>query len=289
MTKHLPFLLLAALAVSSLASVYAIEHVPGVARTDKVTERDDLARLFAGLPGTFVVRNLESNETTIVNADRAGDAFAPSSTFKILNSLIALELNIVPDLDSPAFPYSGRPFLVRGRRFLPKECEATLSMRTAFRYSCITAYQSIAEQVGPKRYETFIRKSELGNAAAIAARPTSFWLEGDYRVSAIDQVDFLTRLERGELPFSKTTVERVRELMVQERGRDHVLRGKTGYVFSTKPELGWFVGSVERPSTGAVSVFALNLDMTEPAHAAARTRIAKALLAELGILPSGEN
>ena len=59
-----------------------------------------------------------------------------------------------------------------------------------------------------------------------------------------------------------------------------MLRAKAGYVFSTTPARGWWVGWVER--RGLVSTFALNLDIAMPAHAAARVQIGTEILSALG-------
>ena len=74
----------------------------------------------------------------------------------------------------------------------------------------------------------------------------------------------------------------VREMMALERSGATVLRGKTGYVFSTSPRVGWWVGSVERGDRSWS--FALNLDVTVPEHLAARQSIGRAILRELGAL-----
>jgi beta-lactamase class D len=110
-----------------------------------------------------------------------------------------------------------------------------------------------------------------------------FWLEGPLAIDAREQVRFPERLRRGHVPFGRRAVADVRDMLVVERGPGYVLRGKTGWVFTTTPEVGWWVGSVERD--GATWTFALNLDITRPEHAAARQAVGRAILTELGALP----
>ena len=61
----------------------------------------ELENLFieAGVEGTFVLFDPQNDETVAVNPARAGRRFVPASTFKITNSLIALETGAVSNVD----------------------------------------------------------------------------------------------------------------------------------------------------------------------------------------------
>ena len=62
---------------------------------------DDAKALFdtAGVDGTMVVYDVRQQRTLTYNPERAATAFSPASTFKIFNSLIALETSAVADVD----------------------------------------------------------------------------------------------------------------------------------------------------------------------------------------------
>jgi beta-lactamase class D len=79
-------------------------------------------------------------------------------------------------------------------------------------------------------------------------------VEGNLGISAYEQIDFLKRLYENRLPFSVEHQRLVKDVMINEAGRDWILRAKTGW----SGTIGWWVGWVERP-TGAV-FFALNID-----------------------------
>ena len=85
------------------------------------------------------------------------------------------------------------------------------------------------------------------------------WLDGALRISAMEQVDFLRKLYRNELPFKVEHQRLVKDIMIVEAGRDWILRAKTGWQARVEPQIGWWVGWVETP-TGAV-IFALNIDL----------------------------
>jgi len=65
----------------------------------------------------------------------------PASTFKIPNSMIALETGVVAN-DSTLFMWDGKK-----RAF--KIWEQDLIFRNAFKYSCVPCYQEVARGIGP--------------------------------------------------------------------------------------------------------------------------------------------
>ena len=67
----------------------------------------------------------------------------PASTFKIPNSIIALETGLIED-DSTLIKWDG------DERRLPA-WEQDLVFRDAFHYSCVPCYQEIARKIGEKR------------------------------------------------------------------------------------------------------------------------------------------
>lgn len=247
-------------------------------------ERPALATLFtsAGVEGTILIHEIGSGLTWVHDPVRARRGFLPASTFKIVNSLIALDTGLVSDVDKDLFPYAGKPFLVRDGRFLPSECEASITLRTAFGYSCIPVYQELARRVGVKQYKDVLQAIDYGRGSVQIERVDWFWLEGGFKIGADEQVALLKRLYKDDLPFSPGAIAAVKDLMVVDRTADYVLRAKTGYVFSTQPEVGWYVGWLERGSKAYL--FALNLDIRRPEDARARGAIVKDALKEIGAL-----
>ena len=56
----------------------------------------------------------------------------------------------------------------------------------------------------------------------------TFWLTGASRISQFEQIDFLTRLHKNQLPFSEKNVEQLKEIMIMEQDSSATLRAKTG-------------------------------------------------------------
>jgi beta-lactamase class D len=112
----------------------------------------------------------------------------------------------------------------------------------------------------------------------------TFWLDGSLAISAVEQVAFLRRLYRNELPFDVAHQRLVKDVMINEAGRDWILRAKTGMAIRKDRPVGWWVGWVETPQ-GAV-FFALNIDVPGGmADAAKREAIGRAVLTSIGALP----
>lgn len=263
------------------ACAMLIGHAPAIAGS--VTEHADLKPLFdaAGTTGTLVVLDVTRDRTMVYNPSRAATPYLPASTFKILNSLIALESGAVKDVDSDAIPWNGKAYTVNGQAVLPAACNAATVLRVAFRNSCVPAYQEIARRVGAARYREYLRAADYGNRDP--GGPVDwFWLNGDLRISAHQQIDFLKQLTRQTLPFSAATHAQVKDIMLVEQTQTYAIRAKTGYADHPGVAVGWWVGWVERGAD--VYLFALNLDLLKPQHGKARMEITKAALNRLGIL-----
>jgi beta-lactamase class D len=230
----------------------------------------------AGVVGTMVLQKDGSPDILVFDAKRAATPYLPASTFKILNSLIGLETGAVKGPDE-VFPYDGKP------RFLP-EWNKDLTLKQAFAVSCVPVYQEIARRIGQDRMAWYVAAAGYGNAD-ISGGIDVFWLSGGLRISALEQIAFLTRLKNRQLPFSAATTDAVLDIMIAEKTPEAILRAKTGWSARVSPGIAWYVGMVTRgPDTW---YFALNIDVPAPADSArvlSRQTVSKAILHEEGLL-----
>ena len=155
------------------------------------------------------------------------------------------------------------------------------TLRTAFKASAVPVFQDIARKIGAERMQQYVNKFDYGNRDIGGAIDT-FWLNGNLRISAMQQIDFLHRLYRGELQVSKQNQEIVRDIMYLELSEFGTLRGKTGAVGigvepGAKATLGWLVGWLEHAGQQPY-FFAMNIDVHEPKHLAMRLPLVKTLL-----------
>jgi beta-lactamase class D len=240
--------------------------------------REALAKHFAdaGTEGTFVGYKVDDYLVIASDAERSGEAKLPASTFKIPNSLIALETGVVEDPDKDVFKWDG----------VKRSIEAwnkDHTLRSAIAASAVPVYQEIARRVGEGRMQKYVDLFEYGNRN-IGGGIDQFWLTGDLRIDPVQQVDFVDRLRRGVLRISKRSQDLVRDILPVTKVGDAVIRAKSGLLGAEvgKPSLGWMVGWAENGS--AQTVFALNLDVRDPRHIADRMNLTQACLRDIGAI-----
>lgn len=255
-----------------LALVFVAALSGGACADEERAWGDTFAR--RGVTGTFVLKDLSSGTTRVWNAQRAAERLFPASTYKIVNALIALDSKAVSGPDD-VIPWDG---VQRGIAAWNRNH----TLRSGFAVSAVWAFEELARREGPATIAKALHAARYGNADS-GDGTTAFWLHGPLRISALEQVDFLARLYRGDLPFSPATIDTVKDIMVAERGDGCVLRAKSGWTRSPRPEVGWWVGLIERP--GSAYAFALNMDIASPKDAAARVEIGRKILKGEGLLP----
>lgn len=248
--------------------------ISSAALAEPIEERAELAKVLAqqGVRGTFVLLDASTGRAVGVDAERAGRGFVPASTFKIANTLTALETGAVAD-ENEVVPYGGLRQKVRA-------WEQDMNLRDSLKASNLPVHQEIARRVGVERMQAMLDRLEYGNRT-LGDVIDRFWLDGPLEISALEQVRFVARLALGRLPLSERSQAITRDLLRLEKKGDAVLYGKTGWEDTQTPQLGWWVGWVERGET--VHAFALNIDMKSEKDAPRRETIGRALLARLGV------
>ncbi len=223
--------------------------------------------------GTFVLHDLNADTYKAYNLDRAIKPFIPASTFKIANSLIALELGVVKD-EFEEFEWDGKTREI-------KSWNKNHNLRTAMKYSVVPIYQIIAREIGPERMKKALENLNYGNTD-ISGGIDLFWLNGGLRISAFEQIKFLRRLYKNSLPVSERAQRIVKKIMLTEAKNGYIIRAKTGYAARIEEEVGWWVGWVETDDN--CFFFALNMKMDSPKQMKDRITIAREILQSEGIL-----
>lgn len=218
------------------------------------------------------------------NPERARQGFIPASTFKIPNSLIALETGVAT---GPDFPLPWNPEVAPPQPWWRDSWKRDQTLRTAFRESVVWYYQELARRIGPERMQTYVQRFGYGNQD-LSGGIDQFWLRGGLRISPDEQVDFLRRFHRGELGVSPRSTQIVKDVMLVEETPEYRLRGKSGTAMvdgHEDRELAWFVGSVEHGDQ--VHFYALNMEgdqVGEDWPPGKRSELVREILRELGIL-----
>ncbi len=244
-------------------------------------ERPDWARHFRalGTQGTFVMYEADKDRMQVLDRKRAEKRYLPASTFNIANALLALDLQVVKD-ENEWFPWDGR-------RYGNKAWEKDLTFQEAMQVSAVPVFQETARRIGTIRMQKGLERLDYGNRNSVAGGIDPFWLSGGLRISAMEQIAFLRRLDQGLLGVSATAQETVKKMIVVESTANYTLRAKTG-TSNSQPLIAWWIGWVERKTpTGIRRIyFALNMDTTPKTRFEDRFTVARKILREEGALPA---
>ena len=161
-----------------------------------------------GIKGAFLLYDLKNDTVLVYNQPRTKNAYLPASTFKIINSMIALETGVIRD-EKEILKWDGE------KRFA-EIWNQDHNLRTAIRYSVVWFYQELARRIGEERMQHYIDAVEYGNQD-IGGGIDLFWLQGNIRITMEEQIDLLKRLYKNELPFSQRTLDIVKDIMILEQ------------------------------------------------------------------------
>ena len=198
--------------------------------------------------GTMLIESLDGKERYVYNEARAKTPLLPASTFKIPNTLIALQEGVVDAQSIIVWDGVERSI---------KAWNQNQNLSSAFKSSCVWCYQKFARGIGLEIYDAYLQKLHYGNAKT-GENVERFWLDGALRISAYEQIAFLKRVYNNDLPFAQTHLDTLKAIMVDEQTATYTLRAKTGWAVPKEAEHhGWYVGYVE--SSKGIYFFATNL------------------------------
>ncbi len=233
----------------------------------------------SGVEGSIAIYDAQSDRTYQHNQQRNEKAVLPASTFKILNSLISLETGVI-DNELAILTWDGtyRPTVAEWNR--------DLNMKEAFKLSAVWFYQVLARRVGHEKMQSYVSKSNYGNQDIGSPEDIdTFWLTGKLRITPQEEIEFLRRFYKNNLPFSERSLSITKDIMIVEQTPDYTIRAKTGLVSfedKTKPQIGWYVGYLEKGKN--VYFFATNIDVRNDNDIAARIDLTRRCFEELKLL-----
>lgn len=227
-----------------------------------------------GLIGTMVITSLDGEDTIVINEDRARQRFASASTFKIPNTLIAVAENSVAGPEH-IFRWDGIE-----REYASWNQDQTLN--TAFKRSCVWCYQAIARQIDKSEYRKYIKMLKFGELTD-SFHLTTFWLNGELKISANEQIAFLKSLYQRDFDLPDRAYNTLQSIMLMASTPNYKLFAKTGWAARTDPQVGWYVGYVVTADN--VWFFATNIEITHRDDLKWRKALTLNVLDKLNVLP----
>ena len=212
----------------------------------------DLKRHFDkyNVNGCFVLFDQAKNEYLKHNIARCDSGFIPASTFKIPHSLIALEEQIISD--------TTQIIKWNGYNWPYQAWNKDQNLKSAIKFSCVWFYEEIAKQIEVSTYNRYLQLFNYGNKDISVGSPTRFWLSGSLKISAMQQVDFLSKFYNNEFAgISDKSTNSVKSIIVQQHNKQYKLSVKTGRGnIDGNFDIFWYVGYVEQNNN--VYFFAMN-------------------------------
>ncbi|WP_244498652.1 class D beta-lactamase [Methylobacterium sp. GXS13] len=211
----------------------------------------------------------------------------PASTFKIAISLMGFDAGFLMDVHNPALPFR------EGDAAWNPSWRRTVDPESWIRDSVVWYSQRVTRALGADRFRAYVTRFSYGNAdvsgdAGKADGLTRAWLSSSLAISPLEQVAFLSRLVRYDLPVSDAALAMTETLtQIGPTSDGWEIHGKTGTGFPRNPDgsldethgYGWFVGWARRGAATVVFARLIQDDRRETGPAGIRARAA--MIAEL--------
>jgi len=176
----------------------------------------------------------------------------PASTFKVPLAVIGFDRGFLKHAHSPVLPYK-EGYVDWGGDNWRHPTDPTRWLK----HSVVWYSQLIAHHLGEQKLSDYARKLGLGNAD-FSGDPGKnngldrAWIGSSLKVSPLEQIVFLRKLVRHQLPVSEHAMSETEKAVdVSTAGDRWQVHGKTGSAFLRNPEdgsldeargHGWFVG-----------------------------------------------
>ncbi len=205
---------------------------------------------------TFVLLKNSDNSLSVVNQPRAERRYSPFSTFKITNSIIGLESQLIKNAEQP-MSYDKSKYPTQAW-WPPVWKLPQYNLASAYKFSVVPIYRQLATDIGEATMTEFLSKFQYGNQD-ISSGLDDFWLNGSMKISALEQVKFLQRFYLNQLGLSTKTFAEMKKVMLATKNDNYKIYAKTGAgKVDDESMLGWYVGIVE--TAGEQYYFALNFN-----------------------------
>ncbi len=213
-------------------------------------KKNQLDSIFSGYSASFIVTESNGNLIYSFNPEEDNKPDSPCSTFKIFNSLVALETKTIPDEN----------YLMKwnGEKTWNENWNRDHTLRSAFPFSVVWYYRELARMIGHDSMQKYIDLADYGNKD-LSGGIDKFWLVNSFKVTPMDQLKLIKGLVNCELPFSKRNIDIVKSIMILHQDSISVFRGKTGSgSYDGKTDTGWFIGYITIRDSVKLFVIRLN-------------------------------
>jgi beta-lactamase class D len=206
------------------------------------------------MPGEcFMLQPLGKGAAYVNDVTECGVATPPAGTFEIPAALIAQEIGLVKDpLARVPWPRDSQPL---------EAWRQDHSLDSAIRNSVEWYFEQAVLTIGAEKMKEHLAKMKYSADGIDSENMSTLTTNGDLLVTPAEQMDFLTRMFKYELPVQDSSVDVVKSAMqmppkmIEHPARDigfeirwpagTIVRAKTGSSRLGKERFSWAVGHLE--------------------------------------------
>ena len=233
----------------------------------------DFSKYFGKYEGSFVLYDLENDTWSIHDIEHATLRVAPDSTYKIYDALFGLEEGVITPEDS---------FIAwNGKNYPFETWNSDQTLQSAMTSSVNWYFQAIDEQLASTNIRNYIQQIGYGNEN-VSGRLSTYWLESSLKISPVEQVKLLTKLQNNSLGFSSENINAVKDSICIFSSDTVKFYGKTGTGRIDGQDVnGWFIGYIE--TINNTYFFATNIGADSDATGSNATEITMSILSDMNI------
>ena len=233
----------------------------------------DFSKYFGKYEGSFVLYDLGNDAWSIHDIEHATLRVAPDSTYKIYDALFGLEEGVITPEDS---------FIAwNGKNYPFETWNSDQTLQSAMTSSVNWYFQAIDEQLASTNIRNYIQQIGYGNEN-VSGRLSTYWLESSLKISPVEQVKLLTKLQNNSLGFSSENINAVKDSICIFSSDTVKFYGKTGTGRIDGQDVnGWFIGYIE--TINNTYFFATNIGADSDATGSNATEITMSILSDMNI------
>ena len=233
----------------------------------------DFSKYFGKYEGSFVLYDLRNDVWSIHDIEHATLRVAPDSTYKIYDALFGLEEGVIIPHDS---------FIAwNGKNYPFETWNSDQTLQSAMTSSVNWYFQAIDEQLASTNIRNYIQQIGYGNEN-VSGRLSTYWLESSLKISPVEQVKLLTKLQNNSLGFSSENINAVKDAICLSSSDAGTFYGKTGTGRVDGQDVnGWFIGYIETADN--TYFFATNIGADSDATGGNATEITMSILSDMNI------
>lgn len=194
-----------------------------------------------GVDGSILIYNETKNSWIFNNESDLTHPTPPGTTFNIINSLIALDLEKITHSSDDFLPWDRIKRYYFGLPMKSWNCDTNLDEALYYRNDWF--FERVSKTITDKDYFFFLNQLKYSNRK-INRKIPDFWNYGGLAVTPRQQIDLLQKLYHKELRFHKEHQQYVLDQMLVNKNEKITLYGYNAYTVYKGQAVDWWIGII---------------------------------------------